>query len=381
MRNGPGLKYDPIAGGSAIGKKKILILHLHLRPGGVERQLYYLLNGLRLHHHVWPVLCEKKGDFIQFLDSGLEVKDLGIACKYRLQPTLLFRMFRAVQEIKPEILISYHGRLNWMAVLLAKLTGIRVVCLFHGYLRRGNLWWLHNLMLRMANGLVAVSASVKNSLIENFGLENSSIRVIENAIDYRRVLEMAEEDLSTEEKDIFDLRPTIVSIGRLEKGKGFDVLIEAMAEVRTDCRLFIIGDGSKRPKLENQVRLRGLSNRVSILGTQDNPFKFLKRASVFALASESEGLPNVILEAMSLGVPCICTNYRGGTEGLISHMENGYLVKVNDPLGLGNAIDLLLSAQSHEMRESFSRAGKALVRKKFSIEHCIRSYSEYLNGI
>ena len=111
-----------------------------------------------------------------------------------------------------------------------------------------------------------------------------------------------------------------------------------------------------------------------MLGSRLNPYKFLKRSDFFVLASESEGLPTVILEAMCLGIPCICANYRGGTEGVMTHGENGYVVEANDPRGLKQAMEYFLSPASQEARRSFAAAGSALIRKKFQVEHYIHNY-------
>ncbi|MRS05861.1 glycosyltransferase, partial [bacterium] len=298
-------------------KKTILFFHLHMKPGGVERQLYYLVNGLAKHHHVTLLLCEKKGEFLEFIDHDIYVEGLGVPYKHRLQLKLFFGLISRVLKEKPDFLVSFHGKLHWISVLAARLTGINVTCVFPGYMRKGLLWIAHNLILRMSDGLVAVSQSVKNSMMENFKLKSDEITVIENAIDINRVMEMSEESMTEKEGGYFKGRSVVISIGRLVHGKGFNVIIDALSKMGNDCLLLIVGDGPERKNLEIQINSLQLSEKVVLLGMQQNPYKFLKKACFFVLASESEGLPTVILEAMSLGIPCICAKYLGGTEGII----------------------------------------------------------------
>ena len=361
--------------------KKILFFHHNLETGGVERQLYYLVNGIAKYHDVCLLLCEKRGEFLQFVDSDVSIKTLDAPCKHRLQLKLVVGLINNIKRDQPDVLISFHGKLHWISILAAKLLGIKVVCVFPGYMSKGLLWPVHSLIFSMSDGLVAVSNSVKTSLIKNFHIRTNKIKVIENTIDSSRIWKMAEEALTFQEKQYFDGGSAIISIGRLEKGKGFDVILDALSNIKKDYSFMIIGDGPERQNLEEKIHSLGLSNHVLLLGMQQNPYKFLKRASFFVLASESEGLPTVILEAMSLNIPCICSKYRGGTEGVICHKQNGYLFNANDPKDLEKAIEIFLSPDSIKMLNSFSNAGKVLISKKFNIDQYINKYLAYLQGI
>lgn len=353
-----------------------------MHPGGVERQLYYLANGLASVHDVTVILCQAEGAFLHFLDSRVSVLGLDTPYRNRLQPGVLAATINILKRDRPDLLVSFHGSFHWIAVIAGKLLGIKVVCVFPGYMQKGPLWPAHRFFFHTADGLLAVSHGVKNSLIENLSIRREKISVIENAIDPGRIVEMSHEELTSGEKEYFNRGGTVmVSIGRLAEGKGFDVILNALAGLQAECSLLIIGDGPEKENLQEMVARLGLSERVFLLGNQLNPYKFLSRAGFFVLASESEGLPTVILEAMCLGIPCICAKYQGGTEGVIEHGESGFLVEPKDPAGLRCAIEYFLSPDSGALRETIVKAGKTLVERKFSVNRYVEAYLAYLDSV
>lgn len=358
--------------------KRLMFLHHFLEAGGVERQLYYLANGLSGHHEVTLLLCEAKGPFLKLIDKEVAVIGLDAPFKGPYLSSWILKIVKRLKKEQPDILISFHGSFHWIAVLLGRLLHFRVVCVFPGYMAAGRLSKAHRFIFHLADGLVAVSQSVKNSMINNLLVVASEIQTIENAIDSTKIRELSGEPLDSLEKQYFESSPVIVSMGRLAKGKGFDVILDALSRVRKDCTLLIMGDGPEKAELRSQIIRLGLSDKVFLLGNQENPYKFLKRANFFVLASESEGLPTVILEAMCLGVPCICTRYLGGTKGVVSDRENGYLVNRNDPQDLAKAIEFFLSTEAKNALDNYAQKGMDLVNEEFELKGYIGKYLAYL---
>ncbi|MCG2582466.1 MAG: glycosyltransferase [Marinobacter sp.] len=105
-----------------------------------------------------------------------------------------------------------------------------------------------------------------------------------------------------------------VSIGRLEPVKGFDVLIKVWKQLNNDERLTIIGEGSQRNSLEEQISATGLSSRVSLAGFQSAPESWLKHADVCIVSSHREGLSYVVIEALQAGCPVLATPVAGAME-------------------------------------------------------------------
>lgn len=138
-------------------------------------------------------------------------------------------------------------------------------------------------------------------------------------------------------------KKTIVSTSRLDTNKNVDVLIRAFAksEAVKDYKLQIYGDGPAKRDLENLTSELGLTQKVEFMGTVQNILPEIFDAGMFVLVSKDEGMPNGLIEALALGIPCITTNCMAGEiNPLVKHGENGLIVKIGDVKDLENAINL-----------------------------------------
>lgn len=134
--------------------------------------------------------------------------------------------------------------------------------------------------------------------------------------------------------------PVVVAAGSLAPWKGFADLIDAIALVRSQraVRLLILGDGPLRLDLQQRISAHGLDNAVQLLGFVENPLKYFARASVFALSSHVEGLPNVLVEAMMCGCTPVATDCPTGPREVLEDGRYGYLVKPRDSLSIAEGI-------------------------------------------
>ena len=161
----------------------------------------------------------------------------------------------------------------------------------------------------------------------------------------------------------------ILCIGRLTDAKGQHVLLEATALLRSHgraVRVRFVGDGPDRRSLEQQSSNLGLASDVTFEGAvnQDHIRAFYERAGVFALASFAEGIPIVLMEAMSMEVPCVSTWITGIPE-LIRNGIDGLLVAPGDAEALASAIAELMD--DAELRRSLGVAGRLRVKDKFDL--------------
>ena len=138
----------------------------------------------------------------------------------------------------------------------------------------------------------------------------------------------------------------IVAVGRLTKQKNYDLLIDAFAKISLsypEYTLQIYGKGPLKEKLEKKISKLGLSNRVLLQGYSNDISSVVKNSSIYVLSSDYEGMPNSLMEAMALGVPCIATDCPvGGPRFLIKNQINGLLIPVNNYVALQEAIAFLL---------------------------------------
>lgn len=138
----------------------------------------------------------------------------------------------------------------------------------------------------------------------------------------------------------------ISGAGRLTDQKNFSLLIKAFSLIANDFpeyNLIIYGEGGKRQALEELIEKLGLTHRVSLPGNINNIAETMEKHSLFVLSSDFEGMPNALMEAMALGVPCISTDCPcGGPRFLIQNGKNGFLVPVGDVEAMANTIKTVL---------------------------------------
>jgi glycosyltransferase involved in cell wall biosynthesis len=178
----------------------------------------------------------------------------------------------------------------------------------------------------------------------------------------------------------------VLCVARLVPTKGQRILIQAIAQLVEEGRfvqLRLIGDGPDRSSLEQLVRECGLSEHVFFEGSvnQDRIRSFYEAADVFALASFAEGIPVVLMEAMSMEIPCIATCVNGIPE-LIRDGIDGLLVSASDAGSMAAAIAHLMNDDS--MRESLGKAGRLRVQQDYQhgerADHLARIFRRRLGG-
>lgn len=169
---------------------------------------------------------------------------------------------------------------------------------------------------------------------------------------------------------------TLLYVGRLAPVKNLGFLIEAFCgalQAEKDLRLWIVGDGSERQRLEELVREGGVTSKVRFWGEQINPAPFFSAADAFIMSSISEGLPISLLQAFSIGLPTIVTDV-GGMAEAVRLAKAGLVVSVVDPAGMTNAI-LRLARDSQERRTCGMNA-LAGFEGNFTLRAAVSAYSE-----
>ena len=196
------------------------------------------------------------------------------------------------------------------------------------------------IMLSRLDYINCVSESCKKSFIDKFPTLQSKCIVIENFIDYKKVVE-----LSNEYETEFANDDYFVSACRLSSVKGLDRTIGVLGELNKEreinCKWVIVGDGPERENLEVSIDECGLKNIVFLIGEKENPYPYIKKARAFLLPSYHEAAPMVYGESAALGVPIVSTDTCSAAE-LVKDRNIGIVVDNNEAgikRGLNEIID------------------------------------------
>lgn len=226
---------------------------------------------------------------------------------------------------------------------------------------------------RSADGIVAISESVKSSVTEVFGIEPGRIKVIYNGIPLSRF--GPQRDV---EKGPTGNRPLeLIYVGRLIEEKGVQNILRGIADLpeNFDYHFTVAGDGPYRPELEKLAAECGVSAQVDFLGTRSDVPELLEKADIFLHLPEcEEGFGITVVEAMAAGKVCICGN-RGAMPEIIEDGVDGFLVEAEDYPGVADKIvGIHQKIYSGTMQELMGAAVHKA--EKFSIQH----YAEELDG-
>ena len=365
-----------------IKPQKIIFILPTLMPGGAEKVMASLA-GLLSRKGNKVLLCSiyQLDALMEEIDKTVSVKFLTNSNKSRngLEILAALNFRKVVKDFSPDVVISTLPPANFINVLTSFLVKKRYKTVvreastpsvfYKAKLKSNLLNYISAFFCRRADYFIAPSQAVLEDAIGCYGLARERGRVIPNPIEFEKI-----EKLASINKPVFFQNKlegkVLIGIGRLCHEKGFDVLIEAFSLLKNrNCHLLILGEGELREKLEEQIKSLSLTERVHLIGFQKNPYVYLKNSDLFILSSRVEGQPNVLLQALSLGLPVVATDCPSGPRELIGATQKGLLVPVNDPKKLAEAIDL-------QIEKPILHSG--LEKDLFSIESVTRLWEQLL---
>ena len=200
-----------------------------------------------------------------------------------------------------------------------------------------------NRLQKNYDATVFVSRSAKDAYLSLFPDLTQNNEVLYNLIETDEILKLADEEI---DDYLFDInRFNLVSVGRLVPVKAFDRLIDIVQRLTVDdgldVSLTLLGDGELKKALENKIRKYNLSDRVSLLGYRDNPYKYVKASNLFVCSSLKEGMSTAVSEALIVGTPVVTTAC-SGMEELLGRNEFGIITN-NDTESLYQGVKKVVS--------------------------------------
>jgi len=229
-----------------------------------------------------------------------------------------------------------------------------------------------------ASGILAVSKGVAKDLAQLSGLPEEDVQVIHNPVvpaDLPPIVHPPDPHIRT---PLWrgQFRSHVLSVGTLKAQKNHRLLLQAFACVATelDSALVILGEGSLRLTLEQDLQELGLQGRVLLPGFHPDPTPWYQMADLFVLSSDYEGFANVVAEALACGTPVVSTDCRHGPAEILEHGRYGRLVPVGDTKALAAAIQASL-LESHDHQSLRRRA------QDFTVTRIADQYLTYFRSM
>ena len=352
--------------------KKLIFVTRNMKAGGAERVIAQLANYFsRIGIHCTIVTLDKEEIFYK-LDSSINIYAIGEkSSNLYIDKFLRYKELRKyVTSQDPDIILALPEEIGIFVIPALIGTNIPVVVS-----ERNNPWIMpwkkatriaRKLFYPFASGFIfqtEQAASFFSKQIRRKGV------VLPNPLDLERIPEPWQGER----------RKEIVSAGRLVKQKNFGLLIKAFAKFyrsHPDYILTIYGEGALKKDLQKLAESLLPKGTFSFPGRTSELLNYMRGASMFVLSSDYEGMPNVLIEAMAIGMPVISTDCpSGGPAELIENGKNGLLVPVDDVDGLYEAMCCI--AENEQYADLMGK-NALFIKNKLEISKIAEQWRQYL---
>ena len=330
---------------------RVFYLITSLNIGGTEKFLATLIERLQPSYDFTVGYLKEKGTLGRQLESkGIEV--------VRVSPYTLFRRLGAGGY---DLLHTFLYRANVVGRIIAKLAGVPAVISSQQAIdawKKPHHVWLERATARWCNRIIANSSATKTILETREKIEPDKISVVYNGLNHETFLPKQPAAAIRKRFGIDENVALIASVTRLHPEKGTD-LLPLIAQRMERGAFLVIGDGPQRGELEAQVRRLNLQNRFFFTGWQDDVAGLLAASDFYLLPSREESFPQVILEAMAMGLAVVAADV-GGVRELVEDGITGALVPPQDVEGFSTALTRLVSNQALARQMGTAGRGKSL---------------------
>ncbi len=351
-------------------RREILFFIPDFNGGGAERALINLLT-------YWPgelgsewcpvvVVRQHAGALCDKVPPNIEVISLQLPRSGLLaSATSVARLGSVLRKRRPCLIVTF---LSLPSVVLARALALQKSVLVSSvqspFALNGmsSSWKLRVLAWasRKTDYFWTISPGLAREVGDVFDIAGERLKVLPNSVDLAQI--RSNQDMPVDHPAFQSAdTPVIITAGRLALEKRVDLLVEAASYLAPQMQfnLVILGEGAQLAQLKQLASNLGIGARTFFPGFQPNPWKFISKSTVFALASDVEGFGNVLVEAMACGVPVVTTRAPIGPEYIVSSSDCGLLVPTGDPNALAEGLRRMLSdreLRQHCVEGGFKRA-------------------------
>ena len=350
-------------------QRPLTILHTEWSDGwgGQERRIFSEMQGMRergyrilLATRSGCTLAQKAGEI------GLPVSLFAFSGKFDL--TTVMQLRRLIREQNIDIVSTHSGIDSWVGGMAARLAGVRLVRTRHLNLPLKRSW--HNFVHFLPHRIVTCGQATLESLRDEQGFPPAQLASIPTGIDFRQFCPCRTREAVRAELGLSDSSAQtcfiVLMAAVIRAVKRHEVAIDAFAAFHhehPDTLLLLAGEGPMRAQVELMCAQRGVADAVRFLGHREDIPDLMAAADVLILTSRSEGVPQVVTQAMGLGLPVIATAV-GGVPELVIDGKTGLLVAPEQAQRVATALCRLYDDEN--LREQLSMAGREHALAHFS---------------
>ncbi len=344
----------------------IVLLLQDLEFGGTQRYAIHLLKNLN-RRLFSPQLWILRGgmDMVPLaLESG--IRPVWLSRASWVGPHSLSHLAWRLLRHRPQILYTLTSAPTIWGRLLGSITKVPVIV---SSWRNTALKQYESWMWPLSTRIICNANALKDDITLRHGVDLKRVAVIPNGVDA---------EFFTPDKDQKSGKPAVLYIGSLVPKKNPLALLEGFrltAERVPDARFDIIGNGYLKGQMKRFICRHALESRIRMLPGRPDIRHHLRRAWIFAMASNREGSPNVILEAMAAGLPVVATRV-GGVPELVEEGVTGILVERGDPQDLADALIDCLSDKAQ--RRAMGLKARERVLAHHSLEKVVKQTEKVL---
>ena len=324
--------------------KKIVFYTASLAKGGAQRVIVNLAESLvKKGYPVTIVTTSKEEQEYPISESINRVcsditKEETTSSRVRNFVARLCKLRKIWKQENPKVIVAFIGKNNFMALLTALGLGIPVITSVRGEpteeYYNSVLRILSKTLMGLSAGIILQTSDAKEYFPK--WMQKKSV-ILDNP-------------LNTDFIDVYyegERKKEIISVGRLDSNKNQKLIIDAFCKIADEFpgyNLILYGEGEDREYLSEYAKQTKYANQIFLPGAIKNVKKRIQKAKLFVLSSNTEGMPNCLLEAMALGIPSISTDCPcGGPKMLMEGKENGILVPVGNAESMSIAMKKLLT--------------------------------------
>ncbi|MCK5012818.1 MAG: glycosyltransferase [Candidatus Omnitrophica bacterium] len=359
----------------------ILYLIVSLRYGGAERQFCELVKGISKRNGIRPYvyyLEKSNAGYDKVLESA-GIQPVHLPRKTKFDFSLVYRLSWIIKALDIDIVHSFMSMSGLIACLSARLCNTPVVC---SSIRDATVDTSFKTMISLRVQAVLSNILVANShagLKSRFKSLKPKYRVVYNGIDRdrfhpdRHEIERMKKRFQLERFD-----KVVAMIASLSVHKDHNTFLESarlVLERYPRTGVLLVGDGPNRARLEQKVVNLGIQRNTIFAGYTEHVIEILSVTHVSVLMTNAsifaEGLSNSLLESMAMSVPVVASK-GGGTDEVIDHGVNGYLLDPYDAFGLAEVIMKFLDDDSFGLQ--MGRSGRSIIKKRFGFAEFLQNY-------